>query len=300
MSANASKSASGMALALSGAFFYGFNITFAKISAEMGVSAPMLVTGRVLVMIILALGLGLLMRASFRVPRDNIGAMILLGLGSTGVSICYLSSVAFIPITVAAVIFYTFPILIVLAAPFVDKKKITPALAFVVALAFIGVVLVLGMTSGDLDYRGILLATGASLSAAIQFFAGTRCRGASTASTLMWTQVIVLPFAAGAMHLTGTFAPMATFFAASTPVWLTIGGFVLGYGFQILALARISASVAGLAFCLEPVVAALTSAIVLGERLAPVQYFGGTLVIAAIIATVALERREQTRAAQGL
>ena len=288
-----------MALALAGAFFYGFNITFAKISAEMGVSGPMLVTGRVLVMIALALGIGLIMRASFRVPRENIGAMILLGLGSTGVSICYLSSVAFIPITVAAVIFYTFPILIVLAAPFIDKKRISPALAFIVALAFIGVVLVLGMTSGDLDYRGILLATGASLSAAMQFFAGTRIRGISTASTLMWTQIIVLPFAAGAMQITDTFAPMSTFVAASVPVWLTIGGFVFGYGFQILALARISASVAGLAFCLEPVVAALTSAIVLGERLAPIQYFGGTLVIIAIIATVVLERREQARAAKG-
>ena len=299
MSDTSSKSATGMALALSGAFFYGFNITFAKISAEMGVSGPMLVTGRVLVMIALALGVGLIMRASFRVPRENIGAMILLGLGSTGVSICYLSSVAFIPITVAAVIFYTFPILIVLAAPFIDKKKISPALAFIVALAFIGVVLVLGMTRGDLDYRGILLATGASLSAAMQFFAGTRIRGVSTASTLMWTQIIVLPFAAGAMHLTGTFAPMSTFVAASVPVWLTIGGFVFGYGFQILALARISASVAGLAFCLEPVVAALTSAIVLGERLAAIQYFGGSLVIVAIIATVILERREQARAAKG-
>lgn len=300
MSDTRSSAASGMALALAGAFFYGFNITFAKISAEMGVSGPMLVTGRVLVMIALALGVGLIMRASFRVPRDNIGAMILLGLGSTGVSICYLSSVAFIPITVAAVIFYTFPILIVLAAPFVDKKTISPALAFIVALAFIGVVLVLGMTSGDLDYRGILLATGASLSAAMQFFAGTRIRGVSTASTLMWTQIIVLPFAAGAMHVTDTFAPMSTFVAASVPVWLTIGGFVFGYGFQILALARISASVAGLAFCLEPVVAALTSAIVLGERLAPIQYFGGSLVIIAIIATVVLERREQARAAKGV
>lgn len=287
-----------MALALAGAFFYGFNITFAKISAEMGVSGPMLVTGRVLVMIGLALGIGRLMGASFRVPRDNRLAMILLGLGSSGVSICYLSSVAFIPITVAAVIFYTFPILIVLAAPVVDNKKISLALAGIVGLAFIGVVLVLGMTNGDLDYRGILLAIGASLSAAIQFFAGTRIRGVSTASTLMWTQMIVLPFAIGAMQLTGTFAPISTFISASLPVWLTIGGFVFGYGFQILALARISASVAGLAFCLEPVVAALTSAIVLGERLAPIQYFGGSLVIIAIIATVILERSEQARAAK--
>jgi len=77
---------------------------------------------------------------------------------------------------------------------------------------------------------------------------------------------------------------------ALVPIWLTIGGFVFGFGFQILALTRISASVAGLAFCLEPVVAAITSALVLGERLAPIQYLGGMIVIAAIIATVFVER----------
>jgi drug/metabolite transporter (DMT)-like permease len=49
--------------------------------------------------------------------------------------------------------------------------------------------------------------------------------------------------------------------------------------------------VAGLAFCLEPVVAAITSALVLGERLAPIQYAGGAIVIFAIIANVFVERR---------
>ena len=58
-----------------------------------------------------------------------------------------------------------------------------------------------------------------------------------------------------------------------------------------LALARISASVAGLACCLEPVVAAITSALVLGERLAPIQYMGVAIVIFAIIANVFVERR---------
>jgi drug/metabolite transporter (DMT)-like permease len=49
--------------------------------------------------------------------------------------------------------------------------------------------------------------------------------------------------------------------------------------------------VAGLAFCLEPVGAAITSALVLDERLAPIQYLGGALVILAIIANVQVENR---------
>jgi len=284
------RSGAGLAFALSGAFFYGFNITFAKIAAELGVGGPMIVAERVLVMIAIGLVIGRLTRASFSVPRNERMPLFGLGIGSTGVSICYISSVAFIPITIAAVIFYTFPILIVVLSPFIDRKPLTLAMMAIVLTAFIGVVLVLGTTDAGLDPRGLLLAAGASISAAIQFFAGTRCRHTGTAAKLVISQVIVLPSALLTVYFTGAIFTVDSQTIAFVPVWLTIGGFVFGFGFQILALARISASVAGLAFCLEPVVAALTSAIVLGERLAPIQYLGGMIVIAAIIATVFVER----------
>mgnify|MGYP006292271553 CR=1 FL=1 len=209
-----------------------------------------------------------------------------------GVSIGYLSSVAFIPITVAAVIFYTFPILIVIASPFIDGKKLTPAWFGIVALAFIGVVLVLGMAGGDLDLRGVALATLASVSAAMQFFAGTRCRETASGAKIVVTQAIVLPGAVAAMIATGGVFSIETQITAAIPIWLTIGGFVLGFVFQLLALARISATVAGLVFCLEPVIAAITSAIVLGERLQTLQYIGGCLVILSIALTMVVERRK--------
>jgi drug/metabolite transporter (DMT)-like permease len=290
--AGAERSSLGLGFALGGAFFYGFNITFAKIASGLGVGGPMIVAERVLVMILIGLVIGFMTRASFAVPNRERLPLFLLGIGSTGVSICYLSSVAFIPITIAAVIFYTFPILIVVMSPLIDRKPLTLAMSGSVVMAFVGVVLVLGTKTAELDPRGLLLAAGASISAALQFFAGTRCRQTGTAAKLVLTQAIVLPSALLTVYATGAAFALDTQIVAFVPVWLTIGGFVLGFGFQILALARISASVAGLAFCLEPVVAAITSAIVLDERLAPLQYFGGTLVIVAIIATVVTERRK--------
>lgn len=285
------QSGRGIGFALAGAFFYGFNITFAKISSELGVQGPMIVAERVLVMIAIGLCFAALSRSALRIASGEVMPMILLGLGSMGVSIGYLSSVAFIPITVAAVIFYTFPILIVIASPFVDGKKLTPTMLGIVALAFIGVVLVLGMAGGDLDLRGVALALLASVSAAMQFFAGTRCRVTSNAAKIVVTQAIVLPGALASVWATGGLFSIETQVTAAVPIWLTIGGFVLGFVFQILALARISATVAGLVFCLEPVVAAITSAIVLGERLQMVQYFGGFLVIVAIASTMVAERQ---------
>ena len=198
---------------------------------------------------------------------------------------------AFIPVTVAAVVFYTFPICIVLASPFVEGKRVTPALFGIVLLAFIGVVLVVGPAFGDLDPRGLLLAAGASLSATAQFFTASRCVRTSTVAKIVWIHVLILPTALLAAWATGGLASPAMVASAPLAVAFTIGGFVIGFVLQLAALARISAVVAGLAFCLEPVTAALSSAVFLGERLAALQYIGGGLVIAAIVANVVMEQR---------
>jgi drug/metabolite transporter (DMT)-like permease len=60
---------------------------------------------------------------------------------------------------------------------------------------------------------------------------------------------------------------------------------------QFLALGRITAVAAGIIYCTEPVVAAIASAVLLGETLSPLQMTGGTLVLSAIIANVLLEQR---------
>ncbi|MFL5392217.1 MAG: EamA family transporter, partial [Myxococcales bacterium] len=74
-------------------------------------------------------------------------------------------------------------------------------------------------------------------------------------------------------------------------VGMTLAGYVLGFVLHLMALVRIPAVMAGIVFCLEPVVAALASTLILGERIEPVQLFGGGLVIAAIIANVLRESR---------
>lgn len=283
----------GVLIALVGAFSYGFNITFAKISSDMGVSGPAVVALRVLVILVLAGTFAVLKGGSLAVPKSDRRSVFELGLGSAGVALCYLSSVTFIPITVAAVIFYTFPILIVILSPFVEGRKLTPSLIGVVLLAFVGVTLVLGPAIGDMDPRGIVLAAGASVSAAWQFFAGTRCQNTSTLSKIVWSQIVVLPGALFVVALIGGFPEGGIMLAATVPIALTIGGFLLGFVSQIIALTRISAVVAGLTFCLEPVVAAITSAIVLDERLGVTQYTGGALVIGAIMLNVWLESRRR-------
>lgn len=289
-----SLSAAGVAIALAGAFFYGFNIVFVSISAKAGISGAVLVIYRNLMMLLIASAVLAITRTRFHIPKSDRGGIALIGLTSIGVGVGYLSAVAYIPVTVAAVIFYTFPILIVIATPFIDKRPLTPAMIFVTLLAFAGVVMVVGPAMDSLDWRGIVLAFIASMSAAIQFFAGTRCKHTPVASKLIGVQAIALPFALVVASLAGGIKPPTILLNAPVAVCLTIGGFMLGFLCQMLALNRIPASAAGLAFCGEPVVAAISSALVLDERLGLLQYVGGALVISAIILNVVLENRRST------
>ena len=287
-------SKAGIAMALAGAFFYGFNISFAALCAQAGISGPVIAAYRIATMLLFAGAAHLILRTPFDVPKEERKGILTIGLTSIGIGVGYISSVSFIPITVAAVIFYTFPILIVIATPFVDDRRLTPSMMFVTALAFMGVVMVVGPAMDALDWRGIALAFIASVSAAIQFFAGTRCKKTSTQSKIFAVQAIALPCTIVIASLAGGMKPPSILLNAPVAVVLTIGGFMLGFLFQILALNRVPASAAGLAFCAEPVIASISSALILGERLGPIQYVGGALVISAITLNILFENRRSS------
>src|SRR4051794_2575671 len=220
------------------------------------------------------------LRRSIAVAREDRATMAILGVTTALVGVCYVSSVAFIPVTVAVVLFYTFPILIVLVSPFVDGTRLTASLLGVAAIALAGVMLVVGPAFDGLDWRGVALALGASVATMAQFFAAARCRGTTVIAKVFWIHLLVLPVAGLIGFVTGALAPPSALALAPFAVAMTIGGYVVGFVLQFLALGRIAAVVAGIVYCAEPVVAALSSTFILGESLGPLQILGGALVLA--------------------
>jgi drug/metabolite transporter (DMT)-like permease len=216
--------------------------------------------------------------------------MIVLGISTAFVGLCYVSAVAFIPVTVAAVLFYTYPTLIVLASPLVEGTRLTLRLLGIVTLALVGILLVVGPAFGNLDWRGLALALGAAAATATQFFAAARCRGTSVEAKVLWVHLIVLPTALLVGAATGQLASPAVLALSPVAVAVTVGGYVVGFLFQLVALSRITATAAGIAYCIEPVVSSATATIVVGETVGATQALGGALVLAAIVANIVSER----------
>ena len=286
----------GLALALASAAAYGTNIVSAQIAGQAGLSGSLIVFYRVFVMLALvAIGVAL-WRLPLSVPRGQRGAILLLGLTSALVGVAYLSSVAFIPVSVAAVVFYTFPILIVLAEPLVRRTRFSPDRLAIALVAFAGVALVVGPGLEHLDPRGLILALVAAAAAATQVFVLAAGEHTSLSARLFWSHVIVLPVTGLILAIVGGFLPPQAFALAPIAVAVTIAGYLVGFLAQLLALTRIEPGAAGLAFCAEPVFAVVFAALVLAERLAGAQYAGGALVLLAIIANVILEQKRARRA----
>jgi drug/metabolite transporter (DMT)-like permease len=284
----------GLVFTLGSAAFYGVNIVSTRFAALEGVSGVSLVFYRVFVMLALTAAIAAIGRASLRVPAGERAALLTLAIATVAIGVAYLSSVAFIPVTVAVVVFYTFPVLIVLASPLVEGTRLTASLLVVAATALAGVVLVVGPAFSGLDPRGIALALIASLATAVQFFAAARCRRTGMVAKVLWVHLLVLPASAAIGLLTGSLDPPGALLFAPVAVVVTVVGYVAGFALQILALARASAVVAGIAYCFEPLVAALSSVLFLGESLSAPQILGGCLVLAAILANVALQHRPAT------
>lgn len=281
----------GLLFALGAATFYGVNIVTARLGADAGVSGPSVVFYRVFLMLALVVLALAVSRASVAVPRSEWGVLGVLGLATAIIGTAYLSSVAFIPVTVAVVIFYTFPILIVLASPFVEGTRLNARTLAIAAAAFLGVACVVGPAFGGLDPRGVALAGLASLATTVQFFAASRAGKTTLIAKVFWIHVLVLPVSGLAAWLSTGFSGRDVLLAAAIPVGITIGCYVIGFLMQLASLVRASAVAIGLAFCLEPVVAAVTSVAILGERLSPLQIGGGLLVLAAIVANILAESR---------
>jgi len=161
----------------------------------------------------------------------------------------------------------------------------------VAVVAFTGIVIVLGPDQQGLDPVGLILAGCASLSASVQFFYGTRSPLSPTMPKLIIIQIIMFPAALLIMLLNVGLPSLDLLMLAPWASALTMGGYALGFLLQIMALNRISPTAAGLVFCLEPVIAALSAHVILDEQLSMLQYSGGVMVVLAIVISIIQEHQ---------
>ena len=270
----------GMAFALLTACGLGAITTQAKLFYAEGGNALTLMLARFLLSVAV---FGLLVacgRKGFRVARGQRLPLLLLGLIWPAATICYLLSVESISVSLAVLIFYFYPLLVLGWALAGRQLRASPALLGLFLGAFAGLYLALSGDTLEISSTGILFAALASCGAAFTFVSGARV--APTMSPLLMTfwinaggLLLILPLMPGKLAL------------PSGNGWIALALATLFYLVAILsqfqALARLPAARAAFLLNLEPVVSILLARLVLGETLDALQSAGVILVISVVI-----------------
>lgn len=283
------RSGLGIACALAAAALYGFVpnlVRTAFVNGAPAVEATFFRTSMVAVLLsIVAVSRG----ESFRIPRAAFGSFAGQTLATLIISVGYLASVQFIPVGLAVIIFFSFPVLIMLGAPMIEGHS-PGAIPILIALfAFAGLAVAIGPSFEKLDIRGILLAAGAAIACILQFFSGRALSPHMTPAAFsglvhlaIWPFTLLIALFFGGWTI--NFFPGGPVTGIGYAALFGVGGiYVVAYFIHMSSLRFAPASTVAPFYNLEPVVTTIVAGVLLGERLSLNQYVGGGMVLAALV-----------------
>ena len=284
----------GIACALGAAGLYGLVPNFVRAAIGNGVPAIESTLFRTFSIAVVFAVIAVAQGERLTIPKGAMPSFIGQSIATLFVSVAYLGSVQFIPVGLAVIIFYLFPVLIMVLAPLVEGRNPGLLRILIAVVAFVGLAIAVGPSFESLDIRGILLAATAAGGATLQFFSGRAISRYMTPAAFgsMVHMVILPPVLAIALYAgSGTLRFLPGGPATSAGLLFMSGVaivYIIAYMWQMLSLRFAPASTVAPYYNLEPVVATAGAALILGERLQVNQYAGGGLVLAALVAASSL------------
>ncbi len=276
----------GPLLCLLSAAGFGAMAIFGKLAYDDGVEVGDLLLVRfalaAVLLLAVAQGTGALRGLSRR------AVLIALGMGAIGYAAqsgLFFGALERMDASLLALILYTYPALVLVAAVALGRERATGRRVAALAVALAGVALVLvGAASGDIDPLGAAMGFAASLVYTVYILVGDRVGGG----------IPLLAFVA--LVCTGatcTFAVASAVrggpeldFGVAGWGWIgcivlvsTVGAILLFFA----GLKRVGPSAASILSTLEPVVTVGLAAAAFGESLSAVQLAGGALVLSAVV-----------------
>lgn len=293
------RAATGYAMVAVAATLFAVNGTVSKVILKSGITAQRLTevrcAGALIGLVLLA---ALTRPASLRVQLSDLPLLVALGVvGLALVQWSYFYAIARLDIGIALLIQFVGPILVALWARFVFGERVRQRIWLALVLALSGLALIVEVWHvGRLSRAGVAAAALAALAYAAYILLaerGVRRRDPISVSTwaflfatVFWS--ILSPwwdYPVGRLddhvsllgHLASSHLPVAVLM-----VWMIVLGTIVPYLLVIAALSRVSATRAGIAGMLEPVVAIGVAWAWLGESLDAIQLSGATLTLAGI------------------
>jgi len=286
----------GTGLILLSGIGYGAVVVLARLAYEGGSNAPtslfvrFSLAGLLLWAILLARG------QIVRLPARRVGWLLLMGLLFSAGSVASFMAVERIPASTAALIFYLYPVIVTVVSSVVFQTRFTRSRFAVLVASLAGCALTANVESGPLNLAGVGLALLTVFLYSGYVLLGSRVTvgiPALVSSAWVISAASVLMLTTG---LTGILNARLTT-EISGEGWLALlalaffSTFVAMTAF-LAGIARIDLFRAAILSTFEPVVSVSLAALLLGERLTPLQALGGAIIIGAGVALQVITHRE--------
>lgn len=269
----------GLGATVLAAFFISLNTTFARITYDAGSNPATQVFLRSLCMMLVLGGLQRALGRRLMVARPTIPTTVALGLCIFLMSFGYLSSVAYISVSLAVLVLYTYPLLVGVASPLLGRERMTWLKASCLIGAFAGLAIASSDGFGRLDWRGIALGlAGAGGIAGVSLFGGRAMAKAHPFTMNAWMNLWVV--LAAALYLAASGGPQ---FPQTGTGWLATAAvclcYTLGLLFMFLGLMLVSPAQSAVTMNLEPLFTTLAAILLLGEVIATRQWIGMVMLL---------------------
>ncbi len=286
----------GRTLALGAAVSFGVNTTLARLAYDSGSNTVTFVSLRIAIAVLAIGALMLFLRRPLGLTAAGLRTILPLAAMVSVMGLLYMGAVTFIPVGLAVLIFYTFPLIVAAVSPLTEGTPLGRRQGLIFLAAFAGLGLALGPSFDELDWRGIALAFAAAAAVATMLLVGGPASRRMPVLTLVFaSNLLSLPLILIAAPFLGGFAAPQT-----ATGWYAFAAASVAYVVAIVTqftATRIGGTVGTALFLnFEPLVSISAAALLLGERLAPLQYAGAAFVLTALFASAALAGRRPSPA----
>ncbi len=216
-------------------------------------------------------------------PREFKAALVL-GVLMAMQTVFVQLAVALMPVTLAILVFYTFPFFTGVTMTVLGVERLTLPLGLALAAAFAGLAMVLGVGAAPINPLGIAAGVGASL-AFTAILVLTPKLAPSLGAPL---RTFLMLAAAAGMLVIAAVRTRALRLPEDAAGWDGLVGLVVFYSVGIigvfLCLPFLGPTRTGVILNMEPVAVALVAWLALGETLTPLQCLGALVVVGAVVA----------------
>jgi drug/metabolite transporter (DMT)-like permease len=207
--------------------------------------------------------------------------MTWLGISDVGNVLCFFSAYQHTSVAIAVLTHYLAPLLVALFSPMFTGEKFEERTLVAAAVSFLGLITLLEPWRGTLRSEDLV---GAGLGAMSALFYASNVIVQKRTSTVFSAPQVLFFHGLVAVPLLLLRVPSGGFAALKAPamLWLSAGSLILGVGCGVLflvGLKRIRASHASMLTLMEPLVAVILGAALLGQALRPLTIVGGFLVL---------------------